>query len=73
MNKKQKLQVSLTVFGVVYMIFLLLSPGWGAGKILGLISIVAGVIALYGSYRAEEKKKKYLQVNSNLLNEQDKE
>ena len=73
MNKNQKLQVSLTVFGVVYMIFLLLSPGWGAGKILGLISIVAGVIALYGSYRAEEKKKKYLQVNSNLLNEQDKE
>ena len=57
MNKKQKLQVSLTVFGVVYMIFLLLSPGWGAGKILGLISIVAGVIALSGSYRAEEKKK----------------
>ena len=59
MNKNQKLQVSLTVFGVVYMIFLLLSPGWGAGKILGLISIVAGVIALSGSYRAEEKKKKY--------------
>ena len=57
MNKKQKLQVSLTVFGVVYMIFLLLSPGWRGGKILGLISIVAGVIALYGSYRAEEKKK----------------
>ena len=57
MNKNQKLQVSLTVFGVVYMIFLLLSPGWGAGKILGLISIVAGVIALSGSYRAEEKKK----------------
>ena len=57
MNKKQKLQVSLTVFGVVYMIFLLLSPGWRAGKILGLISIVAGVIALSGSYRAEEKKK----------------
>ena len=57
MNKNQKLQVSLTVFGVVYMIFLLLSPGWGTGKILGLISIVAGVIALSGSYRAEEKKK----------------
>ncbi len=57
MNKKQKLQVFLTVFGVVYMIFLLLSPGWGASKILGLISIVAGVIALSGSYRAEEKKK----------------
>ena len=72
MNKKQKLQVSLTVFGVVYMIFLLLSPGWGASKILGLISIVAGVIALSGSYRAEEKKK-ILTSNSNLLNEQDKE
>ena len=57
MNKKQKLQVSLTVFGVVYMIFLLLSPGWGASKILGLISIVALVMALYVSYRAEEKEK----------------
>ena len=57
MNKKQKLQVSLTVFGIVYMIFLLLSPGWRAGKILGLISIVALDIALYGSYRAEEKEK----------------
>ncbi len=57
MNKKQKLQVSLTVFGVVYIIFLLLSPGWGASKILGLISIVATVMALYLSYRAEEKKK----------------
>ena len=57
MNKKQKLQVSLTVFGVVYIIFLLLSPGWRASKILGLISIVATVMALYGSYRAEEKKK----------------
>ena len=57
MNKIQKLQVSLAVFGVVYMIFLLLSPGWGASKILGLIAIVATLIALYGSYRAEEKKK----------------
>lgn len=57
MNKKQKLQVSLTVFGVVYIIFLLLYPGWGASKILGLISIVALVMALYLSYRAEEKKK----------------
>ena len=56
MNKKQKLQVSLTVFGVVYMIFLLLSPGWGDSNILGLISIVATVMDLYGSYRAEEKK-----------------
>ena len=57
MNKKQKLQVSLAVFGVVYIIFLLLSPGWGAAKILGLISIVALVMALYLSYRAEEKEK----------------
>jgi hypothetical protein len=35
----------------------LVSPGWGAAKILGIISIVATFLALYGSYRADEKKK----------------
>ena len=57
MNKKQKLQVSLAVFAVVYIIVLLFFPGWGTSKILGIFASVATLIALYGSYRAEEKKK----------------
>ena len=57
MNKRRKLQVSLAVFGIIYFIVLLVSPGWGAAKILGIISIVATFLALYGSYRADKKKK----------------
>ena len=48
--------MSLAVFGIIYFIVLLVS-GWGAAKILGIISIVATFLALYGSYRADEKKK----------------
>ena len=51
------MQVSLAVFCIIYFIVLLVSPGWGAAKILGIISIVATFLALYGSYRADEKKK----------------
>ena len=58
MNKRRKLQVSLAVFGIIYFIVLLVSPGWGAAKILGIISIVATFLALYGSYRADKKKAK---------------
>ena len=57
MNRKQKLQVSLAVLAVVYIIVLLLFPGWGASKILGIIASVATLIAIYGAYRAEEKQK----------------
>ena len=57
MNKKQKFQVSLAVLAVVYIIVLLFFPGWGTSKILGMIAGVATIIALYGSYRAEENKK----------------
>ena len=56
MNKKQKLQVSLAALAVIYIIVLLFFPGWGTSKILGIIASVATLIALYGSYRAEEKK-----------------
>ena len=58
MNKRQKLQVSLAAFFVVYIIVWLFFPGWGATKILGIVSGVLTLIALYYSYRAEEKNKK---------------
>lgn len=58
MNKKQKLQVLLAVFFLAYIVWLFILPGWEAGKILGIIGSVAMLIALYISYRAEEKNKK---------------
>ena len=58
MNKRQKLQVSLAAFFVVYIIVWLFFPGWGASKILGIVSGVLTLIALYYSYRAEETNKK---------------
>ena len=58
MNKRQKLQIFLAAFLIVYIIVLLFFPGWGASKILGIISGVLILIALYLSYRAEEKNKK---------------
>ncbi len=58
MNKRQKLQVSLAVFIIVYTIAWLFFPGWGAAKILGILSGVLTLTALYLSYRAEEKNKK---------------
>ena len=58
MNKKQKLQASLAAFFVVYIIILLFFPGWKASKILGIVASVCILIALYLSYKAEEKNKK---------------
>ena len=57
MNKKQKFQVSLAVLIVVYIIVLLFFPGWKASKILGILSGVSILIALYLAFRAEEKNK----------------
>jgi uncharacterized membrane protein YjjP (DUF1212 family) len=57
MNKRQKLQVSLAAFFVVYIIVLLFFPGWGASKILGISSGVLMLMAIYYSYKAEEKNK----------------
>ena len=50
--------MSLAAFFVVYIIVLLFFPGWGASKILGILSGVLILMALYISYRAEEKNKK---------------
>ena len=57
MNKKQKLQMSLAALCVVYIIVWLFFPGWGASKILGISAGVLTLIAMFLSYRAEEKKK----------------
>ena len=57
MNRRQKLQVSLAAFFVVYTIVLLFFPGWGVVKILGILSGVLMLMALLYSYRAEEKNK----------------
>lgn len=57
MNKRQKLQMSLAAFIVVYIIVWLFFPGWGAVKILGITSGLLTLIAIYFSYRAEEKNK----------------
>ena len=59
MNKIQKLQVSLAALIVVCIIVWLFIPGWKGSKILGIFAGVSALIAIYGAYRAEEKKKKY--------------
>ena len=55
MNKKQKFQASLAAFFVIYIVVLLFFPGWKASKILGILAGVCTLIALYWSYKAEEK------------------
>ena len=55
MNKRQKFQVSLAALIVIYIIVLLFFPEWKASKILGIFAGVCTLIALYWSYKAEEK------------------
>lgn len=57
MNKRQKFQVYLAAFFVVYTIVWLFIPGWEASKILGILSGVLTLMAIYYSYKAEEKNK----------------
>lgn len=57
MNKRQKMQLVLGVLFAVLLIFWFISPGWEAGKILGILSNALGILAMYLSYRAEEKQK----------------
>ena len=45
------MQLSLAVLCVVYIIVWLFYPGWGGSKILGILSGVPLLIALYMSYR----------------------
>lgn len=55
MNNKQKKQAFFALLAIVYIIVLLFFPGWGASKILGIIAGVCFLIAMYVSYKAEEK------------------
>ena len=58
MNRRQMYQVSLAALIVLYTIAWLLLPGGEASKILAIIFGVSILIALYVSYRAEEKNKR---------------
>lgn len=58
MNNKQKGQFIVSVIFIILIICWLTIPGWGAGKILGLIGCVLGIVAMTLSYREEEKMKK---------------
>ena len=53
MNKRQKLQVYLAAFIIVWLFI----PGWEASKILGILSGILTLMAIYYSYKAEEKNK----------------
>ena len=57
MNKRQIMQLVLGVLFAVLLIFWLFCPGWKAEKILGILSNAMGILAMYLSYRAEEKQK----------------
>lgn len=57
MNKRQKLQIFLAAFLIVYIIVWLFFPGWEATKILGITSGLLSLMAICYSYRAEEKNK----------------
>ena len=58
MNRIQKFQVTLAALIVVNIIVLLFFPGWKDSRILGIFASVCTLIAIYGAYKAEEKKKK---------------
>ena len=58
MNKRQKFQLALAGLAAVLIIVWLISPGWGAGKILGIIANALLILSMLLSYRAEEKLKK---------------
>ncbi len=51
------MQLVLGVLFAVLLIFWLFCPGWKAEKILGILSNAMGILAMYLSYRAEEKQK----------------
>ena len=58
MNKRQIFQLVLAGIALALIIFWLISPGWGAGKILGIIANALLILSMLLSYRAEEKMKK---------------
>ena len=58
MNKRQKLQVAISVVAAILIVIWLIIPGWEAGKIMGVIANALLITSMVLSYIAEEKKKK---------------
>jgi uncharacterized membrane protein len=58
MNKRQKLQVALSVIAAILIVFWLFFPGWEAGKIMGIISNALLITGMVLSFISEEKNKK---------------
>ncbi len=58
MNKKQIAQLFVGVACIVLIILWLSLPGWGAGKVLGIISALLLILSVVLSFIAEEKNKK---------------
>lgn len=57
MNKRQKLQVALSILAALLIVFWLFIPGWEAGKIMAIIGNALLITSMVLSYIAEEKKK----------------
>ena len=57
MNKRQKLQVALSIVAALLIVFWLFIPGWEAGKIMAIIGNALLITGMVLSYIAEEKKK----------------
>jgi hypothetical protein len=57
MNKKQIAQTIVGALALGLVIFWLLSPGWAAGKLLGILANALVIASMVISFVAEEKKK----------------
>ena len=57
MNKRQKLQVALSIVAALLIVFWLFFPGWEAGKIMAIIGNALLITSMVLSYIAEENKK----------------
>ena len=57
MNKKQKAQVAVAVGFAILLILWLCMPGWGAAKIISIVSALMIIASMALSYIAEEKGK----------------
>lgn len=58
MNNRQKWQVGVGSLFVVLVVLWLFMPGWGAGKIVSIVSALMIITSMAISYFAEEKNKK---------------
>lgn len=57
-SKKQIAQISVAAAALVLFIGRLCTPGWDAGKILGIITPILIILSMVLSFIAEEKRKR---------------